>query len=122
MNFRCCLQRVHFACSVEEDKSYNGILDTLKTRVKLTYNGDVEWNSPIMFRISCSINVAKFPFDTQKCEFKFGSFTYDSTKLELIPESNKADLTQLTGTYLTLSGGNFYQSTVKLMINIRSKV
>ena len=102
-----------FSCSVEEDKSYNGILDTLKTRKKLTYNGDIEWNSPIMFRISCSINVAKFPFDTQKCEFKFGSFTYDSTKLELIPEGNEADLTQLTGTNLNLFDRIFYQNTVK---------
>ena len=84
-------------------------MDTLKTRVKLNYTGKVEWNSPVMFRISCSINVAKFPFDTQKCEFKFGSFTYDSKKLQLVPEKNKADITQYTGTRCNFDREELYQ-------------
>lgn len=87
----------NYPYSVEEDKSYNGLLDTLKTRVTLSSDGKVEWFSPIMFRISCAIDVARFPFDTQKCEFRFGSFTYDSARLELSPESDTADLSKLTG-------------------------
>lgn len=86
--------------SVEGDKTYNGMLDTLKTRVTLRSSGKVEWFSPIMFRISCGINVAKFPFDTQRCAFTFGSFTYDNSKLRLRPESKSADLSKLTSMWI----------------------
>eukprot|EP00795_Rhopilema_esculentum_P010806 gene10806-19611_t len=87
---------LYLYANVEEDKNYNGFLDTLKTRVTLRSDGLAKWLSPIMFRISCGINVAKFPFDTQKCEFRFGSFTYDSDKLTLKPELSTADLSNYT--------------------------
>eukprot|EP00794_Sanderia_malayensis_P015726 gene15726-17311_t len=84
---------IYLYANVEDSKSYNGFLDTLKTRITLHNDGKNVWLSPIMFRISCAINVAKFPFDTQVCDFVFGSFTYDNTKLRLKPENKSADVT-----------------------------
>ena len=36
-----------------------------------------------MFRSSCGINVAYFPFDLQNCSLKFGSWTYHKDKVDL---------------------------------------
>ena len=82
---------------MEADKSYNGFLDTLKTRIKINYTGSVEWLSPITFRINCGIKVAKFPFDTQTCDFRFGSWTYDDRKLKLVSDKPSAETKEYTG-------------------------
>ena len=62
-------------------------------------DGKAKWLSPIMFRIGCAINVAKFPFDTQVCDFKFGSFTYDSRRLNLVAQGKTADLSAYSGNF-----------------------
>lgn len=85
---------LYLFANVEDDKNYNGFLDTLKTRITLHSDGKNVWLAPIMFRISCAINVAKFPFDTQICDFKFGSFTYDSTKIKLQAQNKTADFSK----------------------------
>lgn len=96
-----------FPFSVEDDKNYNGFLDTLKTRITLHSDGKNVWLAPIMFRISCAINVAKFPFDTQICDFKFGSFTYDSTKIKLQAQNKTADFSKYSRKSLEISLGSF---------------
>lgn len=37
-----------------------------------------------MFKSTCQIDIAWFPFDEQKCDLKFGSWTYDGRFLDLI--------------------------------------
>ncbi|KAH9498912.1 Acetylcholine receptor subunit alpha-like 1 [Bulinus truncatus] len=49
----------------------------------LSSNGDVVWIPQAVFKSSCSIDIRHFPFDVQKCEMKFGSWTYDGSKLDL---------------------------------------
>lgn len=69
--------------SADEDKTFGGNLDRLNTRVQLQNNGDVKWLSPIILRSACSIDVTYFPFDTQNCSLKFGSWTYSQDRLDL---------------------------------------
>uniref|UniRef100_A0A1I8HTP0 Neuronal acetylcholine receptor subunit alpha-7 n=1 Tax=Macrostomum lignano TaxID=282301 RepID=A0A1I8HTP0_9PLAT len=38
---------------------------------------------PGMFKSTCKIDITWFPFDTQKCELKFGSWTYDGGTVDL---------------------------------------
>ena len=62
---------------------YGGNLDTLKTRIILHHTGTVKWLAPIILKSRCKIDVKMFPFDTQKCYFKFGSWTYGLHRLNI---------------------------------------
>ncbi|KAK6014945.1 hypothetical protein OSTOST_19660 [Ostertagia ostertagi] len=64
-----------------------------------SFNGDRRVRSacgsdwiPSIFRISCRIAVAWFPFDVQECFLKFGSWTFDGSKLNLDVDENGFDL------------------------------
>ncbi|CAJ0604281.1 unnamed protein product [Cylicocyclus nassatus] len=59
-------------------------------------DGSVNWIPPGIFRISCRIAVAWFPFDLQECFMKFGSWTFDGSKLNLDIDDNGFDLSSYT--------------------------
>ena len=67
-------------------------MDRLTTRIVLRHDGRNTWLSPIQLKSECTIDVSSFPFDTQKCKLKFGSWTYDGFRLDMINESHTADL------------------------------
>jgi hypothetical protein len=50
---------------------------TLVTKATLWFNGLVEWRPPAIYKSSCLIDVEYFPYDTQSCVLKMGSWTYD---------------------------------------------
>ncbi|KAM3716234.1 Acetylcholine receptor [Dirofilaria immitis] len=61
----------------------------------IVYNtGDISWIPPAIFKISCKINIEWFPFDEQRCFFKFGSWTYDGDKLDLQPGKGGFDISE----------------------------
>ena len=78
--------------NLEDDKKYNGFLNTMKTPIVVNSTGHCTWLSSLIVRVGCAINVRDFPFDTQNCSLKFGSFTYDLNRLDVRPESPSADL------------------------------
>lgn len=43
-----------------------------------------------IFMSTCNVDVRWFPFDIQRCELKFGSWTYDGWLLDL--QMNDADI------------------------------
>ncbi|BFZ17533.1 hypothetical protein BsWGS_20572 [Bradybaena similaris] len=49
----------------------------------ISSNGHVVWIPQAVFKSSCSIDIRHFPFDVQSCHLKFGSWTYDGSKLDL---------------------------------------
>lgn len=49
----------------------------------LSNDGSVVWIPQAVFKSSCSIDIRDFPFDVQTCHLKFGSWTYDGSKLDL---------------------------------------
>uniref|UniRef100_A0A1I7SYT1 Neur_chan_LBD domain-containing protein n=1 Tax=Caenorhabditis tropicalis TaxID=1561998 RepID=A0A1I7SYT1_9PELO len=55
-------------------------------------NGLVNWMPPGLYRLSCKIQVVWFPFDVQECFLKFGSWTFDGTKLNLEIDENGFDI------------------------------
>ena len=66
---------------------------TLKGGMYLYNNGDMLWSMPAIYKFSCSLDLHNFPFDSQDCVMKFGSWSYDNTKLSLKPHGT--DSTQI---------------------------
>lgn len=54
-----------------------------ETLVVVQYDGSIQWIPQAIFKSSCSINIQYFPFDVQSCHMKFGSWTYDGSKIML---------------------------------------
>uniref|UniRef100_A0A8D2IWN9 Neuronal acetylcholine receptor subunit alpha-7 n=1 Tax=Varanus komodoensis TaxID=61221 RepID=A0A8D2IWN9_VARKO len=56
---------------------------TFHTHVLVNSSGYCQWLPPGILKSTCRIDVRWFPFDTQKCDLKFGSWTYDGWLLNL---------------------------------------
>ena len=68
----------------EDNAEYGGNMDTLKTRVIVYNTGEMFWIAPFIIQGQCKIRVKDFPFDNQACYLKFGSWTYDLSRLNLL--------------------------------------
>lgn len=61
------------------------------TKAHLFHDGRIKWMPPAIYKSSCSIDVTFFPFDQQSCKMKFGSWTYDRAKIDLINMASDVD-------------------------------
>lgn len=93
---------------------FRGNLDRLSTRVKLYHNGTNKWLAPVMLTSKCKINVEYFPFDSQVCSMKFGSWTYDGYRMDVQNESATADL----GKYV--QSGEWHLASAQAKRNVRN--
>uniref|UniRef100_A0A3Q3VPH0 Uncharacterized protein n=1 Tax=Mola mola TaxID=94237 RepID=A0A3Q3VPH0_MOLML len=57
-----------------------------KTKALLKYDGTISWLPPAIFKSSCPMDITYFPFDYQNCSMKFGSWTYDKAKIDLVSQ------------------------------------
>ena len=46
-------------------------------------NGEVLWIPTSLYKSACSIDITNFPFDSQICHLKFGSWSYDGFKVDI---------------------------------------
>ncbi|XP_077017770.1 neuronal acetylcholine receptor subunit alpha-4 [Tamandua tetradactyla] len=61
------------------------------TKAHLSHDGRVRWAPPAIYKSSCSIDVTFFPFDQQNCTMKFGSWTYDKARIDLVSLHSHVD-------------------------------
>ncbi|KAG9266685.1 neuronal acetylcholine receptor subunit alpha-2 [Astyanax mexicanus] len=61
------------------------------TKAQLFHDGRIKWKPPAIYKSSCSIDVTFFPFDQQNCKMKFGSWTYDRAKIDLVSMDDDVD-------------------------------
>lgn len=86
---RCVLKlKILFFSSVDEEDRLAGGYNTYKAQVSLNYDGNITWLNPAIFKSVCQIDVTYFPFDDQTCELKFGSWSYDSKRIDVYPRPN----------------------------------
>nr|XP_045612629.1 neuronal acetylcholine receptor subunit alpha-7-like isoform X2 [Procambarus clarkii] len=60
-----------------------GFSSTYPTNVVVASSGLCTHIPPGIFFSTCRIDITWYPFDDQKCNMKFGSWTYDSAKIDL---------------------------------------
>lgn len=53
----------------------------MRSRAMIYFDGTVFWPPPTQLRSTCKIDVTYFPFDSQRCYLKFGSWTYHGKRL-----------------------------------------
>ena len=71
------------------DESFDS---SVKVNAVIEYTGQVKYLPPIMIKSTCPIAIAEFPFDEQECKLKFGSWTYDESKINLTALGDKVQL------------------------------
>ncbi|XP_074648644.1 neuronal acetylcholine receptor subunit alpha-7-like [Tubulanus polymorphus] len=54
-----------------------------KTHLVISSTGDISWIPPIHVRALCVFNVKSFPYDTNTCNLKFGSWTHSGQMINL---------------------------------------
>ena len=47
----------------------------------VNFDGTVAWFYPTVLKSACQLDVYYFPWDQQMCELRFGSWSYDMTKV-----------------------------------------
>ncbi|CAF4012444.1 unnamed protein product [Adineta steineri] len=56
---------------------------TSKAKAYIQYDGTVRWNPPMIYKSYCSIDMQYYPYDTQNCTLKFGTWTYPDSLVNL---------------------------------------
>ncbi len=48
-----------------------------------TANGSIALSFPQVLKSACKLNIGEYPFDTQHCKMQFGSWSHDSSELQI---------------------------------------
>jgi hypothetical protein len=75
-DFHLCL---FYSNTWSADEGFDG---TYPTNVVVRNNGSCLYIPPGIFKSTCKIDITWFPFDDQRCEMKFGSWTYDGFQVQ----------------------------------------
>lgn len=75
-------QGIHYYARFSADEGFDG---TYPTNVVVKDNGTCLYVPPGIFKSTCKIDITWFPFDDQRCEMKFGSWTYDGFQVRKLP-------------------------------------
>ncbi|KAI4874855.1 hypothetical protein NFI96_034431, partial [Prochilodus magdalenae] len=70
----------------------------------ITYKGEVTMEEDLRIDTTCTMDIHKFPFDTQRCEITFSSIIHSSSEIKLIAASNSSKATQNSRTYMISQG------------------
>lgn len=108
-----------------------------KSNVLIYHDSRVEWIPPAIFQSTCKIDVTYFPFDQQRCEMIFGSWTYtgnavtlkfykdrDYVELSDYWKSGTWDIVEVPGCLQSFNGSKWgvpTESQITFYITIRRK-
>jgi len=102
---------------------------SLKSKVTVMHTGEVYWIPPAIYKSSCRIDVKYFPFDSQTCEMRFASWTYNAREVSFSHYvevgDKKSELTNLLPQQVTsdkLSKDDYLESGTWDVISVREFV
>ena len=49
----------------------------------MSHKGVVHWEPGGVFKTMCAIDITYYPFDEQRCNLKFGAWTYHTAKMNM---------------------------------------
>jgi len=58
---------------------------SFKSNVLISSTGDIMWVPCSIYKSSCTMDVKYFPFDEQRCNMSYGSWTYNGNEVKLFP-------------------------------------
>lgn len=58
-------------------------------------NGTVDFKFPMLVESECVVNVKYFPYDTQNCKLKYGSWAHNGLEIDFWPRNAYGDLGQI---------------------------
>ena len=65
------------------DSAEELVPDFDRIRVMLRYDGRLHWEPGGIFKTTCDIDIAYFPFDTQHCPIVVGAYSYYSIRMNI---------------------------------------
>ena len=74
------------------DSADEDIDSKFPTHIVVYSDGTCNWVPLGLYISSCTINIRWFPFDDQICTLKFGSWTYDGSKINLTARDDTIDI------------------------------
>lgn len=78
-----------FSFSFSQEENIDGF------RAKISSDGTVTYNYPILTESRCKVDVQYFPFDYQTCKLRFGSWAYTGDDIDLFSKADSGDLSSL---------------------------
>lgn len=60
----------------------------------VSHDGAIFWGPPVRLRSSCLLDASSFPFDSQSCVLKFGSWTYPVSQVDILNMRPKVDVSR----------------------------
>ena len=100
--------------SLENSVMKMGELGTPSLVVDIHRDGKVEWRPIEVLMTSCPVDVAKFPFDTQRCGLTFETNGYEHDELELNVEGSEVELHEYKGTSGWIIKSTKFERTVEV--------
>lgn len=102
---------------LKRQQIYQVILDSFLFKLTLFY-----FSSSGIFKSTCYIDVRWFPFDVQRCDLKFGSWTYGGWSLDL--QMIEADVTGYiaNGEWDLVGKGSHQRAKVKTSASVSTDV
>ena len=76
--------------SVDESRPSTGVLDDSDAIVNS--NGSVQWLTSALIKSACEVDVTLYPFDTQYCDIRYGSWTYSSQEMNITCANEKGEI------------------------------
>ncbi|XP_077987841.1 neuronal acetylcholine receptor subunit alpha-7-like isoform X2 [Glandiceps talaboti] len=70
--------------NIAKEDNENFMLD-VKTNMIIDSTGDIDWSALVIMKTFCPVNIFYFPFDTQECIMKFGSWQHDARFIDYYP-------------------------------------
>jgi cation transporter family protein len=80
------------------------------SRAHIYHDGSIIWSRPGIITSTCTFNLRSFPYDTQHCLFKFGSWVYHDGQMNLTIDEGSID----TSNFQPNDGWNLANTTSTL--------